>query len=42
MRISLYGLPKKGQKFEWNDEHIEAFQRLKEMLTVASALRKAV
>ena len=28
----LYGLLKKGLKFEWEEEHIESVWRLKEML----------
>ena len=38
----LYGLLKKCQKFEWNNEHTEAVRRLKENLTVASGLQKAI
>ena len=38
----LYGLLKKGWKYEWSEEHKEAVRRLKEMLTAAPALRKAV
>ena len=39
---SLYGLLKKGLKFEWGEEHLEVMQRLKGMLTEALVLRKAV
>ena len=38
----LYGLQKKGRKLEWQEEHSEAVQRLKGMLTAAPALRKAI
>ena len=38
----LYGLLKKGCSFEWRTEHTESVRRLKETLTVAPALRKAV
>ena len=38
----LYGLLKKSQKFEWSGEHTNAIRRLKEMLTGAPSLRKAV
>ena len=33
---------KKSQKFEWSGEHTNAIRRLKEMLTGAPSLRKAV
>ena len=33
---------KKGRRFRWTKEHTESVRRLKEALTVASALRKAV
>ena len=38
----LYGLLKKGRKFEWSGEHTESVRRLKEALVAAPALRKAV
>ena len=38
----LYRLLKKGRKFERNQEHAESVRKLKEALTSASALRKAV
>ena len=38
----LYGLLKKGRKFKWGEEHSEAMERLKGMLTAAPALRKVV
>ena len=38
----LYGLLKKGRKFEWNREHVESVQKLKEALMTASALKKAM
>ena len=38
----LYGLLKKGRKFEWQDEHTESVRKMKEALVVAPALRKAV
>ena len=38
----LYGLLKKGRKFEWRDEHTESVQKMKEALAAAPALRKAV
>jgi hypothetical protein len=36
----LYGLLKKGRKFEWRAEHTESVRRMKEALTAAPALRK--
>ena len=38
----LYGLLKKGCKFEWIREHVESVQKLKEALMTASALKKAM
>ena len=38
----LYGLLKKGRKFEWRDEHTESVWKMKEALAAAPALRKAV
>ena len=38
----LYGLLKKGRRFEWLDEHTESVRKLKEALAAAPALRKAV
>ena len=38
----LYGLLKKGKKFEWAEEDMEVVHRLKKMLTTALALRKVV
>ena len=38
----LYGLLKKGRRFEWLDEHTESVRKLKEALAAALALRKAV
>ena len=38
----LYGLLKKGRKFEWRDEHTESVRKMKEALAAAPALRKAV
>ena len=38
----LYGLLKKGRKFEWVEEHTEAIRRLTQMLTTPPALRKVV
>ena len=38
----LYGLLKKGRKFEWRDEHAESVRKMKEALVAAPALRKAV
>ena len=38
----LYGLLKKGRKYKWSEGHTEAVRKLKEMLSTASALRKAV
>ena len=38
----LYGLLKKGCKFEWIREHVESVQKLKEALMTASTLKKAV
>ena len=37
----LYGLLKKRKKFEWEDEHTYAVQKLKKLLLEAPALRKA-
>ena len=38
----LYGLLKKGCRFEWRMEHTKSVRRLKEALAAAPALRKAV
>ena len=38
----LYGLLKKGCKFEWSAEHTKSVRKMKEALIVAPALRKAV
>mgnify|MGYP000574268331 CR=1 FL=1 len=38
----LYSLLKKGHKFEWGMEHVEAMRRLKDALVAALALQKAV
>ena len=38
----LYGLLKKGRKFEWRDEHTKSVWKMKEALAAAPALRKAV
>ena len=38
----LYGLVKKGLKFEWGEEHSEMVERLKGMLTMTQALHKAI
>jgi hypothetical protein len=38
----LYGLLKKGRKFEWTAEHTESVRRMKEALSAAPALRKGV
>ena len=38
----LYGLLKKGRKFEWSKQHTETVWTMKEALAAASALRKAV
>jgi hypothetical protein len=38
----LYGLLKKGRKFEWREEHMESVRKMKEALAVAPALRKGV
>ena len=38
----LYGLLKKGCKFEWIGEHIESVRKLKEDLVTTPTLRKAV
>jgi hypothetical protein len=38
----LYGLLKKGRKFEWRVEHTESIWRMKEALTAAPTLRKGV
>ena len=38
----LYGLLKKGRKFEWGDEHTESVRKMKEELAATPALRKAV
>ena len=38
----LYGLLKKGRKFEWSGEHTESVWKLKEALAVTQTLRKAV
>ena len=38
----LYGLLKRSRKFEWAEEHNEAVRRLKQTLTAAQTLRKAV
>ena len=38
----LYGLLKKGHKFEWGDEHTESIRKMKEALAATPALRKAI
>ena len=38
----LYGLLKKGRKFEWSGEHTESVQKLKEVLATTPTLRKTV
>jgi hypothetical protein len=38
----LYGLLKKGRKFEWTTDHTDSVRRMKEALTAAPALRKGV
>ena len=38
----LYGLLKKGRKFEWSKEHTESVRKMKEALAATPALRKAV
>jgi hypothetical protein len=38
----LYGLLKKGRKFEWTADHMASVRRMKEALTAAPALRKGV
>ena len=38
----LYGLLKKGRKFEWSEEYTESVRKMKEALAAAPALRKAV
>jgi hypothetical protein len=38
----LYGLLKKGRKFEWREEQTESVQKMKEALTTVPALRKGV
>ena len=38
----LYGLLKKGRKFKWDVEHVEAVKSLKEMVTAALAHRKVI
>ena len=38
----LYGLLKKGRKFEWSGEHTESVWKFKEALAAAPALRKVV
>ena len=38
----LYGLLKKGRKFEWKDEYTESVRKMKEALAEAPTLRKAV
>ena len=38
----LYGLLKKGRKFEWRNEHTESVRKMKEALATAPALRKAI
>ena len=37
----LYGLLKKRKKFDWEDEHTNAVQKLKKLFSEAPALRKA-
>ena len=37
----LYGLLKKGRRFEWLDEHTESVRKMKEALAAAPALWKA-
>ena len=37
----LYGLLKERKKFEWQEEHTNAIQRLKKLLLEAPTLRKA-
>ena len=37
----MHGLLKKRKKFEWEDEHTYAVQKLKKLLLEAPALRKA-
>ena len=38
----LYGLLKKGRRFEWRDDHTEPVRKMKEALAAAPALRKVV
>ena len=38
----LYGLLKKGCKFEWSGEHTESVRKMKEALATAPTLRKVV
>ena len=38
----LYGLLKKGCKFEWSEEHTESVWKMKEALTAPPTLQKAV
>ena len=38
----LYGLLKKGRKFEWRHEHTDSVRKMKEALAAATALQKAV
>ena len=38
----LYGLLKKGRRFEWRDEHTESVRKMKEALAAAPTLGKVV
>jgi hypothetical protein len=38
----LFGLLKKGHKFEWGEERTESIRKMKEVLAVAPALRKGI
>jgi hypothetical protein len=38
----LYGLLKKGRKFEWRTEHMESVQKMKEALAAVPVLRRGI